>query len=305
MDKLTKAKFNVLAIICIIVFACALAPKTLQNDTFYTISIGEHIIENGIDGKDPFAWTDLKYTYPHWLYDVGLYLIYNFGGMLGIYISTMILSVVLAILLYITNIKINKNNVVSFLLTMGVMYLLKDFIAARAQLVTFILFVLEILFVECFLDTKKKRYAVLLMAISALIANLHAAVFYVFFVLLLPYFAEYIIILIIDSYFVHKLKIKMLKHRIKVAVKKEKTTEEIERLQAKLANVEAKLFAFQEKVKERKETPYKIKLQMKDAVKWLFVVAVLCFAMGLLTPIGNEPYTHIFKLLSGDTTKSI
>ncbi|MCI8518662.1 MAG: hypothetical protein HFJ51_00565 [Clostridia bacterium] len=69
MDSKTIMKFNVLAIIFIIIFSFTLAPKTLQNDTYYTISIGEHIMENGLDREDPFAWTDLKYTYPHWLYD--------------------------------------------------------------------------------------------------------------------------------------------------------------------------------------------------------------------------------------------
>lgn len=77
MDKKTIAKFHVLAIICIIIFSAVMAPKTLQNDTFYTISIGEHIMENGIDRVDPFSWHDLKYTYPHWLYDVCIYLIYS------------------------------------------------------------------------------------------------------------------------------------------------------------------------------------------------------------------------------------
>ncbi len=77
MDKNTKMKFNVLAIICIIIFAFSISPKTLQNDTYYTIAIGEHIMQNGIDGQDPFSWHDLKYTYPHWLYDVGIYLIYS------------------------------------------------------------------------------------------------------------------------------------------------------------------------------------------------------------------------------------
>lgn len=160
MNRENKIKFNILAIICIIVFSFALAPKTLQNDTYYTISIGEHIMENGVDGEDPFSWTDLKYTYPHWLYDVFIYQIYNIGGMTGIYISTVILSGLLGILVYITNLKVNKNNLFSFVLAIGIMFLLRDFIAARAQLVTFILFVLEILFVESFLDTKKKRYAV-------------------------------------------------------------------------------------------------------------------------------------------------
>ena len=47
-------------------------------EIFYTIKIGEHILQNGIDMKDPFSWHEnLEYTYPHWLYDVGIYLIYN------------------------------------------------------------------------------------------------------------------------------------------------------------------------------------------------------------------------------------
>ena len=74
MDKKDKIKFNVLAIICIIVFAFSITPKTLQNDTFYTISTGEYIVENGVDRTDHFSWSDLKYTYPHWAYDALMYL---------------------------------------------------------------------------------------------------------------------------------------------------------------------------------------------------------------------------------------
>ena len=79
VEKTTKIKFNILAIICIAIFCFALAPKTLQNDTFYTIKIGEHIIQNGIDKVDAFSWHELAYTYPHWLYDVCIYLIYSVG----------------------------------------------------------------------------------------------------------------------------------------------------------------------------------------------------------------------------------
>lgn len=76
MDKKTRIKFNILAIICIIIFAFGITQKTLQNDTYYTISIGQYIVENGIDRVDHFSWSDLAYTYPHWLYDVLMYLVY-------------------------------------------------------------------------------------------------------------------------------------------------------------------------------------------------------------------------------------
>ena len=163
METKQIKKFNIIAIICIVIFCITISPKTLQNDTFYTIKIGEHIIETStIDMKDPFSWhEDLKYTYPHWLYDTGIYLIYNAGeniatsiginaetgGMTAIYISTMILASILGILIYKTNVKINQNYIVSFFLSLGVIYLLRNFIAARAQLVSYILFTLEILFI--------------------------------------------------------------------------------------------------------------------------------------------------------------
>ena len=87
----TKIRFNIMAIILIAIFCFAISPVTLQNDTFYTIKIGEHIINNGIDMQDPFSYHNLKYTYPHWLYDVGIYLIYNLGGQVrNIYINNSI-----------------------------------------------------------------------------------------------------------------------------------------------------------------------------------------------------------------------
>ena len=187
--------FEILAIVLIAIFCISLTPKTLQNDTFYTIKIGEHIIqEKGIDMMDPFSWHEnLEYTYPHWLYDVIIYGIYSLGGMTGIYISTCIFAIILGITVYKVNSKLAKNKVVSFFITIGVMYMLKDYITARAQLVTFILFVLQIFTIEKLIDTKQKRYGLALIIISILVANLHVAVWPFTFVLYLPYIAEYII----------------------------------------------------------------------------------------------------------------
>ena len=62
-----KRVFNIIAIVSIVIFAFSITPITLQNDTYYTVAIGKHILENGIDMKDPFSWHEnLPYTYPHW-----------------------------------------------------------------------------------------------------------------------------------------------------------------------------------------------------------------------------------------------
>ena len=59
IDK-TKIRFNIMAIILIAIFCFAISPVTLQNDTFYTIKIGEHIAQHGIDMKDPFSYHNLR-----------------------------------------------------------------------------------------------------------------------------------------------------------------------------------------------------------------------------------------------------
>jgi len=299
-------KFHIIAIICIIIFGIALAPKTLQNDTFYTIKIGEHISQNGIDMMDPFSWhKDMSYTYPHWLYDYATYWIYHFGGMQAIYIVTAALGCILGITMYYTNSKITKNNLTSFLLTLGAMWMIRGFIAARAQLVTFILFVLEVYFIECFIQSKKKRYAAGLAIISLLIANLHVAVWPFFFVLFLPYIAEGIIIWIRDKHFVHKLVSDLKKDKIRRLGKKSGNEEKIKQIEIELAQYEEEFEKFKKKQEELIKNPYRLKIEKKEGVKYLVVILIIAALMGLLTPIKDTPYTYLIKTMQGNTTQSI
>lgn len=312
MDKKTKIKFNILAVFAIIIFCFAITPKTLQNDTYYTIKIGEHIMENGIDMKDPFSWhEDLPYTYPHWAYDVAIYQIFNFGESIGIggfeaiYISTVILTMILGTLLYFVATKLCKNQLVAFMVTFGVLYLLKSFIAARAQLVTYILFVLQILFIEQFLSTKKKRYAIGLIIIPIIIANVHLAVWPFYFVLFLPYVAEYIIAVIADSNWYYKLLMKWNKHRVKKLSLKNTPQEKIDSITAKIDILQEKLEKADIKRAERRAKPYRLILKKEDAAKWLIVIMIICAFTGLLTPLGDTPYTYLVKTMQGNTTEHI
>ncbi len=55
--------FFIVAIILIAMFSLALTPVTLQNDTYYTIKIGEHIIKTGMDMQDPFSWHEIYHIH--------------------------------------------------------------------------------------------------------------------------------------------------------------------------------------------------------------------------------------------------
>ena len=301
-----KTKFNLIAIVCIIIFCFAITPITLQNDTFYTIKIGEHILNNGINmEQDPFSMHEIPYTYPHWLYDVGIYLIYSVGGMAGIYISTVILSCILGIVVYITNKRITKNELVSFLLTLGVMYILTGFIAARAQLVTFILFALSVYFIEKFLETKKKRYAIALIIIPTIIANIHLAVWPFYFIIFMPYIAEYLICLFVDLHIFHRIQNKFYNMQIKKMQTKQASEEKINKLQEKIYISNKKFEESLKKQERRRKEPYKIKMEKRDNTKWLIVILLICVLTGLLTPLGDTPYTYLVKTMQGNTTKSI
>lgn len=302
----SNIKFTILAIVLIAVFCVALTPVSLQNDTFYTIKVGEHIANNGIDMQDPFSWHEgLAYTYPHWLYDLLTYFIYTGFGMDGIYICTCILSVILGLVIYMTNTKLTKNNIASFIITIGVMYVLKSYIAARAQLVTFILFALTVLFIEKFIETKNIKYAIGLIIIPILIANLHCAVFPFYFVLYLPYIAEYLLSEIFDCIIYSKIKIKLIKRKITKLENSNREAEKLNELKTKLKKLEEQISKIKIKREKDLQNPYKIKFEKKKNVKWLILIFIICIFTGLLTPLGKTPYTYLIDTMKGNTTQNI
>lgn len=180
----------------IILICIAFTTKTLQNDTFYSIKVGESILKNGIDMKDHFSWHNLPYTYPHWLYDIGIYKIYDLGGWNAIYLSTIIIFIIIGITFYCINLAEHKSYFISLLFSILSIIMLARFITARAQLITYLLFLIEIYLIEKLTKTGHKRYSALLFLICILIANLHAAVWPFYFILMLPYLAEYLVALI-------------------------------------------------------------------------------------------------------------
>lgn len=298
--------FTIVAIILIAIFCICITPVTFQNDTFYTIKIGEYIKNHGIDMMDHFSWHEnLSYTYPHWLYDLCTYLVYSMAGFKGIYVLTGILSVILGISIFFVNVKLTKSKPISFIVTMGALYVLRDYVTARAQLVTFILFICELYFIEKFIENRKIGYGIALIIISTLIANLHVAVWPFFFIIFLPYIAEYFIAVLSDVIIYKKVNIFILKCKIKNASKKKIDSEKVEKLKTKLNKLESKVSKIKIKREEENRNPYKIILRKRDNIKFLIIIMIICAFTGLLTPTGDTPYTYLYKTMQGNTTRNI
>ena len=255
---------------------------------------------------DHFSWHEnLSYTYPHWLYDLCTYLVYAISGFNGIYALTCILSVILGISIFLVNSKLTKNKAISFIVTVAAMYVLRDYIAARAQLVTFILFICELYFIEKFIENRKIKYGVELIVISILIANLHCATWPFFFVLFLPYIAEYLIAVIADFIIYKKANKFLLKLKIRLASKNNIDSKKVEALKDKLNELDNKVIKIKTKREKENENPYKIIIKRRDNVKFLIIIMIICALTGLLTPIGDVPYTYFIKILQGNTMQYI
>lgn len=263
MNEKELKKFKWRYIIWLGILVIGLVRKTLQNDTFYTIKVGELILKNGIDMLDHFSWHNLAYTYPHWLYDCFIYMIFKTFGFAGLYGSSMVLLFILLVLVFKINIKNTKSYMVSAFATFLCALAISGFATARAQLVSFILFALEILFIENYLRNSKKSNLVGLFVISLLICNIHPAVWLFYFVLYLPYLAEYIIAIICD----------------KIKIKKDN--------------------------KFVKFIKNKIVIEKNDNIKYLFLTMIISTVTGLITPIGDTPYTYFIKTAMGNSQSYI
>ena len=186
---------------------------------------------------------------------------------------------------------------------MGVIYALKPYIAARAQLVTFILFIWELFFIEKFIENRKIGYGIGLILISTLIANLHVATWPFFFVLFLPYIVEYLIAIVSDIIIYKKCKMLVIKHKMKKAQKKN-DIERLKELQIKLQEQEDKNLKIKDK-RENKNNSYKLVIKRRENVKFLIIIMIICAFTGLLTPLGDTPYTYLYKTMKGNTTQNI
>ena len=184
MKKYRKLYF--IFILLIVIFTASLINKTLQNDTFFTIKMGNYILQNGLTSDEPLTYhTNLKFVNHRWLFDVIIAVIYNISGLYGIYFFTIFITCIIGITLFSVLIKRKNNIILSFITTILAIYFSKNFFTARAQIFSYLIFIVEIYLIESLLETKNKRYCIYIFLLSILLANVHASVWPMYLVFFL------------------------------------------------------------------------------------------------------------------------
>ena len=291
MEKKQK-KIVIIFSILIGIFTIGIVGKTFQNDTFFNISIGKYILENGIDMKEHFSWIQgLTYTYSHWAFDIIMYLIYNNFGFTGIYISIILFSILINIVLFNLLTKRGKQPVIAFIITLISAYIIRSCYTARSQIVSFLCFIVEIYCIEKFIETNKKRYAVLLIVLSIIVANFHAATWPMYLVLFLPYFASAFF-----NFISPKNRYVLLKKRYQNKLKN------VPKDSKKSRKYEIKVNYYAD-ILEKIEPPKYEKMVRRENynIKNLVILFVIICFTGLITPIYDTPYTYVIKSMFGES----
>ncbi|KNY26838.1 hypothetical protein [Pseudobacteroides cellulosolvens] len=161
-------------------------------DTFFHLSVGRDIMENGFTTVDPFSMHKLNFSSQQWLSDVVFFLIYKFFGFTGLYVFQILVAALIIFVVYKINCLVsdNKRYLSLFLAIASVWLFQNTFIRIRPQIFTILLFALEIYILETYLRKRNFKALLFLPVLCVLLANFHIGAFPMFFVLMLPYLAD-------------------------------------------------------------------------------------------------------------------
>ena len=196
-----KNTWRIIFAVFLLILTVFTVKTEFQNDTFYIIKLGEQILNNGIDCNDYWAWSAQLYnTYPHFLFNIILAVLYRAFGFAGIYAFVLVTGYALSISLYFMIEKVYDRTVsekgislyplIGMFVSLLVIFAHKSFILARPQIITYLLWLWEAWFILCFLNTAKKRYIAVIILIVWICALVHATAWYFTFILFLPFLAS-------------------------------------------------------------------------------------------------------------------
>lgn len=169
----------------------ALTLPISDGDTFFHLAVGKNIVENGFFTKDPFSIHNLYYSPQQWLSDVIFYKIFSLGGYAALFIFQYIYLVLFMLILFFVNKRLNRNPKQNLLLSLlGSLMLASMFLKIRPQIFTFILFVLEVYFLEAFMTTNKIKYLIYVIISTVICVNVHVGYFPFMVIILCPYIVD-------------------------------------------------------------------------------------------------------------------
>lgn len=165
--------------------------KTLDNDTYWIIKTGEYITKHGIPTKDFLTMhKTMDLVVQQWLSDVIYYKLYHAFGTAGPIALAMIMYVVIIGLIIKLNKTLGSGKLASSLATLYIGVIMYAYAVTRPQIFTYAIILIELICLESYVKKGKWQYLIPLPILSVLEVNLHASMYTMLFIMMLPYIAN-------------------------------------------------------------------------------------------------------------------
>ncbi|NMA50919.1 MAG: hypothetical protein GX951_03605 [Mollicutes bacterium] len=174
----------------------------LDNDLWYILAEGREIVNNGIYYQDVLSiHQGLDIVVQNWLSAVIFWLVFDFFKEIGLIVLVIGVNFIICLLLFKISMLLSDNNEnLSLIIMLLCDFILSiNYIVTRPQIFSFAILLAVIYVLELYIKTKKKRYLLWLPFLSLLEINLHASLWWMMFLFILPY--------VIDSFKCEKLKL--------------------------------------------------------------------------------------------------
>lgn len=171
---------------------CLLIQRGLDNDIWFLFNSGRYVMNYGIPYIEPFTiHLNMEFVMQQWLSSVIFWITYDNFGEIGLFIMIMICYALIVFIMYkLVNLITDNNFLISFTFTMIFSIFIRFFMITRPMIFSVLLILLEFYSLESFIAYKNNKFLIILPVLSIILINLHAAMWPILFLMLLPYIID-------------------------------------------------------------------------------------------------------------------
>ncbi|MGN0516988.1 hypothetical protein [Eubacterium sp.] len=191
--ELSKKIINIMTVVIgFLPFVSLIMAKwRIDNDTYWIIKTGEYICNNGIPTKDFLTMhKTMDLVVQQWAADVIFYKLYSLMGFIGPMLLVLVMYGVFLALMKKLCLQISNKPIIASIATFVAGVSMTQFFVTRPQIFTYSIIIIELLCLERFVKDGKYRHLAVLPVLSVLEVNLHASMWTMLFIILLPYFVN-------------------------------------------------------------------------------------------------------------------
>lgn len=192
--RTVKSKISFALFIFLIASILLLFTTRFDNDGWFLLNSGRYVENYGIPHTEPFTiHQGFHFVMQQWLFALGIWKIYEINQMQGMLLFNWIMGAVFIFVFYkLLQLVDLHNTAVSRIMTIGATALMSVYFTQRPQIASSLIFLIEIYVLEYLKEKERPPWTIygLFFILSALLINLHAAMWPMLSVFVLPYLAE-------------------------------------------------------------------------------------------------------------------